>query len=87
MEENKDKESNTFSNQLISILKERFVQDIIKKYIVNERYKSISDILIALICITSVMLCAKWGFIEKTTVNSLLSLIVGAVIGSRFKAS
>ena len=50
-------------------------------------WKLIGDVTIALLCIGSVIYCAKCGFIEQSNVQSLLALIIGAVVGSRFKGN
>jgi hypothetical protein len=49
-------------------------------------WKIAGDICIASLCISAVLFAASQGYI-KEDVKSLLALIVGAVVGSRFKSS
>ncbi len=50
-------------------------------------WKLVGDVAIAGLCIFSVIYCANKGYIERSNVQSLLALIIGAVIGARFKSS
>ena len=49
-------------------------------------YKVLGDVLIASTCIIAIIYCAEKDFIEKSNVQSLLALVIGAVIGARFKS-
>lgn len=48
-------------------------------------WKIIGDIVISAICIGVVLYCADKEYIEKTNIQSLLTLVIGAIIGARFK--
>lgn len=47
--------------------------------------KLIGDIIISIVCIGSVFLFANFGYLAKENVGNLITLIIGAIIGSRFK--
>ena len=63
------------------------IKYVFKAMMPSPLYKLIGDLSITIICISSVIYCAHNDFIEKGNVQSLLSLIIGALIGSRFKSS
>ena len=85
MEENNEQKN--ILEQISDFIEKQAVKDLINKFVSNEKWKLFGDIIIAIICIISIIVSAKWGFIEKGNVSSLLSLVIGAVIGSRFKNS
>ena len=62
-----------------------FIKTLVKVFCPHPIWKLVGDISIAFLCIGSVIYCANNGFIEKNNVQSLLALIIGAVVGSRFK--
>lgn len=66
-------------------LKDAFIS-FLNKAMPNPIYKLIGDVAIGGLCFGVIILCAKWGFVEKSNVQSLLSLTVGAIIGARFKS-
>ena len=62
-----------------------FVKTVIRILSPHPVWKVVGDIIIGALCIGAVIYCADKGFIEKTNVQSLLALIIGAIVGSRFK--
>ena len=58
---------------------------LLKNIIPHPLYKVTGDVLIGSICIFSIIYCAENGYIEKSNLQSLLSLVIGAIIGARFK--
>lgn len=63
------------------------VKFIIRLFYPSQIIKLISDIVISGLLILTVIYCADKGYIEKANVQSFLTLIIGAIIGSRFKSS
>lgn len=64
---------------------QRFLYMFLKNVAPHPLYKVIGDILIAGTCILAIIYCANKGFVAQDNVQSLLALVIGAVIGSRFK--
>jgi hypothetical protein len=62
-----------------------FLFKFLKNVAPHPLYKVIGDIMIAGSCILAIIYCANHGFVAKENVQSLLALVIGAVIGSRFK--
>lgn len=83
----KGSSNKNLEDKVIDLLKDGNIQSIITKLIHNAKWKMIGDILIALLCISAVIVSANFRLIEKGHVSALLSLIIGAVIGARFKSS
>jgi hypothetical protein len=59
---------------------------LLKNVIPHPLYKVVGDVLIGGVCIFAIIYCADKGYIEKANVQSLLALVVGAIIGARFKS-
>ena len=64
-----------------------FIKTLVRIISPHSIWKVIGDIIIGALCIGAVIYCADRGFIEKSNVQSLLALIIGAIVGSRFKSS
>lgn len=62
------------------------ILSLLKNIIPHPLYKVVGDILIGGTCIFAIIYCADKGYVEKTNVQSLLALVVGAIIGARFKS-
>lgn len=90
--ETPEKKSNDDLSKILEFLKDPSSKDLKKaaidflsKAVPHPLYRLCGDILIGGICFIAIIYCADQGFVDKTNVQSLLSLVVGAIVGSRFK--
>ena len=93
IEENK-KESRFLENtkEVLNVLKDpsnkealRLVRTFVRVFLPNPLIKLLYDIIIIVVLVFLVIYCADHKYIDPENVQSLLTLIVGAIIGARFK--
>jgi hypothetical protein len=58
----------------------------LKNVVPHPIYKIAGDVVIGGTCFGAIIFCAHMGYVEKSNVQSLLALVVGAIVGARFKA-
>jgi hypothetical protein len=62
------------------------VINFLKNVMPHPLYKLIGDISISGICFLAIIYCANNDIIDKSSSPQLITLVVGAIIGARFKA-